>query len=348
MYLGRSRYWWAYLGIRSNPAIVPEMRGSSDRAVFFDHPSLIPSIRKSAKQKTRYFYLLWDGLSDESAIEKIRLSLGPGADLTALVVGDCPPRLQEKYKVENLYAEGALVFNRAKASFDARTSAILLGARIKTLMMPLKNTLQRRGAKRDAIQLLFGRRRVVFCGTYGMTPKVLRSLCERHTVDFRLFESYEFYCNDPSRSLDSYKRYLRSNALFLSGLYDRSEVGETFFLSAIHLLAREYFLERIRAAGLNLYTNEFTSGVNINVYTTPFYAQHVFIDFGSTVGSGNYPRLVDLRFFKKNFIEIGMRGEMDELLSAARSGKLDEHFEKEWELKAPALLKAMEKRRIPS
>lgn len=345
MYLGSSKYWWAYLGIRSNPAVVSRMDCRFDRAVFFDHPSLIPLIQKNSKHNNQYFYVLWDGAADETNLEKVKRLLGPDAALTALVVGDYSSLLEEKYKIGNLYAEGALNFNEARVHFDTRTSAILFGAGIKTILMPLKNIFQSKSNRWEAIELLLGRRKVVFCGTYGITPKVLRSLCERHSIDFRLFELYEFYCNDPASSFENYKKYLRSNALFLSELYDRSKISATFFLSSLQLLAREYFLEKIRAAGLDLYTNEFTTGININVYTTPFYSQHVFIDFGSVVGSGNYPRLVDLQYFKKNFIEIGMVGEIDELLSAAHSGKLEEYFEQEWELKAPRLLKAMEKRR---
>ena len=42
MYLGSSKYWWAYLGIKSNPSIVPLLDDGFDRAVFFDDISLLP------------------------------------------------------------------------------------------------------------------------------------------------------------------------------------------------------------------------------------------------------------------------------------------------------------------
>jgi hypothetical protein len=218
----------------------------------------------------------------------------------------------------------------------------LLVAKIKTVLMPLKNIFQNKVNTRQAINLLFGKKKIVFCGSYGTVPTVVLSLCKRHSVEFGLFDRYEFYCNDPAPSLENYRRYLRNDGLFLSGLYDRSEINAAFFLSAVHLLGREYLLEKIRSAGLDLFANGYATGININVYTTPFYSQHLFIDFGSAVGTGNYPRLADLRYFKKNVVEIDMNGELEKLVALARTGSIEEHFDKLWELKAPQILRSME------
>jgi hypothetical protein len=165
--------------------------------------------------------------------------------------------------------------------------------------------------------------------------------CERHSIDFSLFAKYEFYRNDPNPSLDNYRGYLRRDGLFLADLYDRSEINADFFLSAAHLLGREYFIENIRSAGLGIFVNGSSPGHNINVYTTPFYSQHVFIDFGSIAGTGNYPRLADLKYFKKTFVKIELGGALDDLLVLARAGTLEKHFEQEWELKYPQILQAM-------
>ena len=346
MYLGSSKYWWAYLGIKSNPSIVPLLNDGFDRAVFFDDISLLPPGHDGPSlHSTKFFYILWDGLRDGRLIEKASLSLGRDADLTALIVGDVSRMSQVKYKFQNLYREGELGFNLSPLRFDLRTAAILLGAKAKTVWIPLKNIFQSKGRFFQSIKLLLGKKQVVFCGSFGTSPLLTEMFCERHSIDFSLFEQYGFYCNDPNPSLDNYRGYLRRDGLFLADLYDRSEINADFFLSAAHLLGREYFIEKIRSAGLGIFVNGYSSGSNINVYTTPFYSQHVFIDFGSIVGTGNYPRLADLKYFKKNFVKIRLGNNLDELLALARAGTLEKHFEQEWELKYPQILQAMTKPR---
>ena len=343
MYLGSSKYWWAYLGIKSNPSIVPLLDDGFDRAVFFDDISLLPPGHDgSSLHNIKYFYILWDGLRDGGLIENARLSHGRDADLTVLVVGDISRMSQVNYKFQSLYREGELSFNGHPFRFDLRTAAILLGAKIKTVLMPLKNIFQSGDRIFQSIKLLLGKKQVVFCGSFGTSPLLMKMFCERHSIDFSLFAKYEFYCNDPNPSLDNYRGYLRRDGLFLADLYDRSEINADFFLSAAHLLGREYFIEKIRSAGLGIIVNGSSSGRNINVYTTPFYSQHVFIDFGSIAGTGNYPRLADLKYFKKTFVKIELGGALDDLLVLARRGSLDTHFDREWALKAPQILHFME------
>jgi hypothetical protein len=343
MYLGPSKYWWAYLGIKSNPSIVPLLDDGFDRAVFFDDISLLPPGHDgSSLHNIKYFYILWDGLRDGRLIENASLSLGRNADLTVLVVGDVSRMSQVEYKFQSLYREGELSFNGPPFRFDSRTAAILLGAKIKTVSMPLKNIFQSDGRILQSIKLLLGKKQVVFCGSFGTSPLLMEMFCERHSIDPSLFAKYEFYCNNPNPSLENYRRYLRNDGLFLADLYDRAQINAAFFLSLVHLLGREYFIEKIRSAGVDIFVNGYTAGRNINVYTTPFYSQHLFIDFGSIVGTGNYPRLVDLKYFKKTFVKIELGGALDELLVLARSGSLDSHFDQEWELKAPQILRLME------
>ena len=338
MYLGPSKYWWAYLGIRSNPSLVSAAAGQFDRAIFFDDPALLPAaLAGKGGHAIRYFYIFWDGLSDEQAMERARAVVGAGAVLTALVVGGFSAESAANYDVQSLYPEGALEFKTGPLRFDARTRAILLSARVKAFLMPVKNLLVSKGRRGQTIELLLGKSRIVFCGSYGTIPKVLEQLCDRHSVDFGLFDGYEYYGSEPVPSFPAYRRVLRSDGEFLANLYDRSEIDGRLFAAAVHLLGREYFVEKIRSLGLAMFVNGYAAGININVYTTPFYAQHVFLDFGSAVGTGNYPRLADLRYFKKQVVEIALGGDFEVLLTAARSGTLEEHFEREWKLKAPQI-----------
>ena len=343
MYLGSSKYWWAYLGIKANPSIVPLLDDGFDRAVFFDDISLLPpGDAGPGLHNIKFVYILWDGLRGGGLIENASLSLGRDADLTVLVVGDISRMSQVNYKFQSLYRKGELSFSGYPFRFDLRTAAILLGARIKTVLMPLKNIFQSEGRIFQSINLLLGRKQVIFCGSLGTSPLLMEMFCERHSIDFSLFANYEFYCNDPNPSLEKYRRYLRNDGLFLAELYDRSQINAAFFLSVIHLLGREYFIEKIRSAGVDIFVNGYTAGRNINVYTTPFYSQHLYIDFGSIVGTGNYPRLADLKYFKKTFVKIELGDALDDLLVLARSGSLDTHFDREWESKAPQILRLME------
>jgi hypothetical protein len=342
MYLGPSKYWWAYLGIKSNPSIVPLLDDGFDRAVFFDDISLLPPGHDGPSlHNIKYFYILWDGLRDGGLIENASLSLGRDADLTVLVVGDVSRMSQVECKFKSLYREGELSFSGPPFRFDLRTTAILLGAKIKTVLMPLKNIFQSEGRILQSIKLLLGKKQVVFCGSLGTSPLLMEMFCERHSIDPGLFAKYEFYCNEPNPSLENYRRYLRNDGLFLADLYDRSQINAAFFLPVVHLLGREYFIEKIRSAGVDVFINGYTAGRNINVYTTPFYSQHLFIDFGSIVGTGNYPRLVDLKYFKKTFVKIELGGALDDLLALARSGSLDARFDREWASKAPQILRLM-------
>ena len=109
------------------------------------------------------FYILWDGLRDGGLIENARLSHGRDADLTVLVVGDISRMSQVNYKFQSLYREGELSFNGYPFRFDLRTAAILLGAKIKTVLMPLKNIFQSGDRIFQSIKLLLGKKQVVFC-----------------------------------------------------------------------------------------------------------------------------------------------------------------------------------------
>jgi hypothetical protein len=342
MYLGSSKYWWAYLALKSNPAIASAMAGRPGQAIIFDDPSrLSKASLKAGKQSKHYFYVLWDGATDGTAIDIAMSLLGAGVNLTTLVVGDFPSSLMENYKIQRLYAEGTLHFDVSPLSFDIRTMGVLFAARIKMILMPLKNILQSKSELRISTGLLVGKKRIVFCGSYGTTPAMLALFCERYSVDFQRFDGYKYYCEDLAPSVVTLEKYLRDDGRFLIDLYDRFEINVTFLLAAVHLLGREYFIEKIRSVGLDIFANGYATGINVNVYSTPFYSQHVFLDFSSVVGTGNYPRLADLQYFKKKFVEIGLTNDIDEVVAQARNGSLDAYFNRLWDLTAPRILHAM-------
>jgi hypothetical protein len=347
-----AQIWWAYLAILSNPSIVSKFDGRHVRAVFFDDSylaTLASNSTQASEHKCQYFYIFWNGLSNEKNLAKAKVLLGGHADLTALVVGDFSTISRTKYEVESLYASGELHFDRFPFRFDGTTTARLLVARTKSFLMPLKNIWKAKGHRRQSVALLLGERRVVFCGSYGTTHTSLAHLCDRRGIDFSLFQDYEFYSDNPVSSLDAYMKILITNGYFLTNLYDRGDIDKSFFISTVNLLGREYFVEKIRSVGLDSFVNGYVTGVNINVYTTPFYSQHVFMDYGSVVGSGNYPRLADLKYFKKRTIEIDMnKTGLEDLLMLARRGSLARHFEEMWELVAPQIFDLMSHARTDS
>jgi hypothetical protein len=333
LYLRPSQIWWAYLGLRSNPAITRLMETAA-QAILFDDPARLPQDRAAS---TRYFLVCWDGLIDQRPIEDARRALPRDADLTVLVVGDFSSVTNEHTRILPLYPAGELRF-REHPRFDLTSTAAILLARLRGLALPLKNLMQS-GSRSQTLRLLFGPRQIVFCGSIGMTPPLIDMLCRRYSIDPALLAGHRFFSAE--QSLQDGAASLAVDGPFLADLYDRGQIGRLFFLSAIHLLGREYFVARIRHAGLPLYVNRFAEGSYIDVYSTPFYKQHLFLDFGSVVGSGNYPRIADLTWFGKAFVRIEFEDSLDRLLPLAPSASLEPLFEAEWNRKSPALLDAM-------
>jgi hypothetical protein len=339
MYLRAPQIWWAYLALRSNPSI-GRLIESCDRLIVFDDPARVPANAVDANGPVQYLMVFWDGLTDEAPCEAASSALRTG-DLRFFVVGDYSAVAKSQLDVQGLYADGPFDFTTNTAHFDPRTIALLLAVRLKALLIPLKNILQRSSNTSREIRLLLGKKQVVFCGSVGITARLISMFCRRYSVDPALFEGHQFFSHDPEASLEMYRAYLHDAALMLADLNDRQKINAHFFISCMQLLGRGYFIERIRDAGLPLYVNGFANGSFVDVYSTPFYSQHVFLDFGSVVGIGNYPRLADLRYFEKTTVEITLSKELDPLLAAARIGSLETLFEQEWNLKAPGLLKRM-------
>ncbi len=80
-HLGASKYWWAWLGIRSNPAIAATSQ-RFDRTILFDDPGLLPPDARTGPKNTKYYCIFWDGIRDPAELERAQLAIGPGADLT--------------------------------------------------------------------------------------------------------------------------------------------------------------------------------------------------------------------------------------------------------------------------
>jgi len=333
MLLRSPQIWWAFLGLRSNSALTRLMQTAAP-VILFDDPVRLP---QNSPANTRYFLVCWDGLIDQQPIEDARRALPPDADLIVLVVGDFSSVSNEPAPILRLYPDGELQY-RERPRFDLRSAARILFAKIRSVVTPLKNLMQR-GSRLQTLRLLFGSPQIVFCGSIGMTPPLIDMLCRRYSVDPALFAGHRFFSTQ--QSPEDGATSLAVDGPFLADLYDRGQIGQLFFLSVIHLLGREYFVARIRHAGLPLYVNRFAEGSYIDVYSTPFYKQHVFLDFGSVVGSGNYPRIADLTWFGKTFLRIDLEGRLDRLLPLARSAALAALFEAEWNRKSPALLQDM-------
>jgi len=333
LYLRSPQIWWAYLGLRSNPALTRLME-TATHVILFDDPARLP---QNQPARTQYFLVCWDGLMDQRPVEEARQALPADADLTVLAVGDFSFVGHEPTPILPFYCRGELQF-REHPRFDLGTSKAILSARARGLALPLKNLLQR-GSRSNILRLLFGPGQIVFCGSVGMTPSLIDMLCRRYSANPALFAGHRFFSAE--QSLQDGAASLAVDGPFLADLYDRGQIGRLFFLSAMHLLGREYFVARIRHAGLPLYVNRFAEGSYIDVYSTPFYKQHLFLDFGSVVGSGNYPRIADLTWFGKTFVHIDLEVRVDRLLPLARSASLGPLFEAEWNRKSPALLDGM-------
>ncbi len=344
MYLGTSRSWWAYLAIKSNPSLLDSLPPRTRHILFFDDPGRIPEKTLSASDPgVQFFYILWDGMVDEPALQSIGSRIGSKAAMTLLSVGDVLQALPPTVPVRNLYADGDLHFTAKIPPFTARTQALLLANRAKNVLMPLKNLLQSPRRFREGVDLLFGSKRLVFCGSFGLSRFTLWQFCERHVANIASFQAYEFDDGEPS-SIEDRRRKLSKNGTLLANLFLAGTIDPKFFLTLVHLLGREYFLERVRFGGLPLFAHSYAAGTNINVYTTPFYAQHVFLDFGSAVGTGNYPRRADLRFYNKKMVLISLGNDSEQLASMAATGSLDEYFEQQWQLYAAEITASLQKR----
>ena len=74
MYLRPLQAWWAYLGIKSDPTIVAMNDDRFEHAIFLISISALTlSPANRSGEKSKYFYIFWDGVSDERAI-KMRAS----------------------------------------------------------------------------------------------------------------------------------------------------------------------------------------------------------------------------------------------------------------------------------
>jgi hypothetical protein len=333
MYLGSSKFWWAYLGLLSNPALREAMRGDFDRAVLFDDVErLVEAIDAQENSQDHFFFVFWDGLQNAEPLREARDILAIGTQLSAVYVGTNHLSSETACDVWSLYPDGPLTFAEGNLNLDERTSQLIRWLKIKHLLIPVKNFAGHFHNFTAQLALVFGPRRVVFCGTYGTPSIILASLCERYGVSEQLLDTYPKHTNGDKIGDLATSVYIERCGLFLASLMDTGQIESYFFSACMQLLGRAYLLACIEKSGIPHYIHGYTEGVNVNVYTTPFYRQHLFVDFGSVVGSGNYPRLADLRYFKKHYISVCIAREKPNILELAREGRLKEYFEREWKV----------------
>ena len=328
LHLRGSKLWWAFLALRSNLDLASDLQ-SHAAVVLFDEASAFPRLQAQRPVRTEYCFVLWDGYITDADLASLRTRLLAGNTLQLLCVGD-PGRVQPgPFSVRSFFAAGPLQFH-APVPLDLRSRLQLALARLKALTMPLKNLRQQSSDWRAGIALLFGKKQLVFCGSHGLNPKVLYQLSERHNVDPSLLRDVEDDSQAAELPHELHEDLLRRNGLRLAELFREGKIEEIFFTSAVHLLFRDFVLRRVRAAGLPLYSNAYASGRNINVYTTPFYRQHAFLDFGSVVGDGNYPRRADLLYYRKQMVVFALQASSDGLWQAAADGRLPAFFDELW------------------
>ena len=327
-HLGPSKLWWAWLGLRSNPALAKLLGEGCERAVLFDEIYRLPV---PARARTLYLFVLWDGVPDAAVLHRVLEAVGPDAPLQVLVVGAWGHLATPGFSLQTLFPAGPLSFAVRAPRLEMRSRLLLIGARLRSVAMPLKNLLAGRRALGRGVRLLLGQRQVVFCGSYGVTPRVQKALCVRYGVDPGLFAAWPgAACGDESDPAGG-GQSLRAAGRFLAELQGQGAMPDALFLALVHLLGRKHVLQRMAAAGLPLFVHGYGAGANINVYTSPWYRQHLFADFGSVVGEGNYPRLADLQFFRKDVVRIDLRVTLPEVLAAAADGTLDHHFDRVWD-----------------
>ena len=341
MHLGFSKYWWAYLALRSNPTLLISLEPASE-VVLFDNVAHLAG-RNPADYGPRFCVLciLWDGVADAPTVRLLQRWAAQGVRTGLLTVGLPVVSDYGGLRASSLYCEGPQDFTAGHPRFHARTLARIAASKGRNLLMPLKNLRQPAGGFLAAIALLRGRCRVVFCGSYGLNPKVLHELCKRHHVAPSNFEDYPFLTGaEDSSDPGTYAAHLCRGGQFLARHLDNQTIPEAFFFSALHLLGRQFHLRQIELAHLPAFVNGYDTGANVNLYTTPWYRQHVFVDFGSAVGPGNYPRLADLRYYKKCTVEIEAVPRTAAARTAARDGMLDTLFLHQWQTHAPRLFEA--------
>lgn len=330
LHFDSSKMWWGWLGILSHPSL---LSGPEQYAVFFDNPDHVPA-EVAQRPSTRFFYTFWDGLQTEAPLVAARDRFGADASLTALVVAKCDLPPDTPWDIRPLYPAGPMHFaSPDDVQIEPASSIAIQKLKLKNLLMPLKNLTQPGVNKAEALGLLLGTGRIVFCGVYQPSREIYSQFSERHGADPALFVDRKLFLEDPDQSWANFLSYLERDGHDFADMLARGQINEEFFLTLVRVLQRAYFIERLKHESARLFTNGWTSGANINVYTTPFYRQHRFLDFGSMAGPGNYPRLADLSYFGKQTIALPPV-HMNEVL---RTGKLADVFSSMWDSIAPSL-----------
>ncbi|MDE1160505.1 MAG: hypothetical protein PW792_01010 [Acidobacteriaceae bacterium] len=330
--LDSSKLWWGYLGVRSNP----ELSEGPGTAIFFDSLERVPTDRRD-QPDTRFYFIFWDGVQTEAPLQQAQRQLGEAAELVALFVGSSDLPAGSRFRPQPLYPRGVLHFSKPDSEFDTAARQRISKLKVRQRLMPLKNLLQANVNRKAGLDLLLGRERLVFCGVFLFSEALLEQFCGYHGVAPSLIRGRALFEEDADRSWDSFLRYLDRDGRYYAGLLDSGDAPLPFFRRIIRVMIRSYFILRLESEGARMFTNGWTSGSNINVYTTPFYQQHRFLDFGSVAGSGNYPRLSDLAYFRKKTVCVDDLDEHPDIVQAARDGRLEVLFSEAYERLAPSM-----------
>lgn len=308
--------WWAYLAVISNSAILAGTENCAD-LVCYDHEQDPREAQVASASTTKYVRIFWDGITNCGELEECFAKSPAGRATSVFTIGINHCAGPASAGVQPLYAQGELHFLPASVRFAAASLLRVQLARWKSLAVPVKNFLRRTGSKTEALQLFAGKSRVVFCGSFGLHPKVVSMLATRYGVASPEVLERQWCSERHAESKDEYLQAYLQDLSFLAQLHDAQDVSELFFVACVRLLDREYLIRHLEWTGVPTYTSQFGSSY-IDVYSTPFYRQHLFLDFGSTVGTGNYPRSVDLAYYAKTVLAIVLSADAAELLQGIR------------------------------
>ncbi|MFC6644865.1 hypothetical protein ACFQBQ_04520 [Granulicella cerasi] len=326
------RLWWAYLALISNAPLMESLR-CYDQVVCFDHPHQLSAEQLATTQRTKFLLIFWDGISDDQQLAEFTGSFPRTLDVDCVLVGDNGATSPHRFATHNLYAEGTFSFCPKSLRLDAPTRKQLRQTHMKSWLVPVKNVLKRSGSLSEALSLLFGARRVVFCGGYGLDKGVLGMFADRYRSKTSVLMTRCWSTGIQHESREAYVAHYGDDLLALQQAYASGEITAPCLAACVRLLDREYCIRHLQHTKVPFFVNQFGQKY-IDVYTTPFYKQHIFLDFGSTVGNGNYPRRADLSYYGKTMIEVPL---MDSAEAISQSIVDGSHTSRLHELWAPLL-----------
>lgn len=334
--LSGPQLWWAYLAVLSNPLV--RTFAECDRIVCTDSVETLEQRLKQNSARTKHILIFWDGIQPCSQLPPGLPELCRKHSVTALVVG--ADQCAQFVDVHPLYAEGLYHFDPAAIRFDAESTGRIRKAKLRNRLTPVRNILKRSGSLKEALQLAFGKRQLVFCGGYGLTPKLIDMLGRRYGTAPEPMHSHTWSTQHQPASPQEFAQHFHQDLALLHSSFQQGQLPPDFFVAAVRLLDRGYFIQQIRFAKLPLYTNQFSDHF-IDVYSTPFYRQHIFLEFGSTISAANYPRLADLSYFQKQTLRVDLPHQANAIAQSIGSGAHQAQLQQKWTALAQQIAQVM-------